>query len=188
MKSQQCLYRLIREHVVLRHWGSLKTRLTTMAITIMPVSSASEAHKNVGLFCGELFKFTQGELVVFGPQDTRAYGSTPFKKSVMLSAVCKDGKGHKLIFPIQALRHRPLKPVNPQQWDSLKREFPMLREAIIAPLGHLEYYSNIPEGTYRIEVRKVLDQAKADDGTLEQFERTINILVPAPSKRAGSKK
>lgn len=159
-----------------------------MGVVKMLLSTASETYKKIGLFCGELFKFTTGDVVVFGPQETREFTTTPFKESSMLSAVCKDESGKELIFPIQALRHRPLKPVNPEQWEALKKEFPMLRQAIIAPQGHLDYYAQIPEGKYKIEVRKILDQARAKDGTLEQFERTINILVPVTNTGTRKKK
>ena len=144
----------------------------------------------IGEFSGELFQFSEGDVVIFGPVEGRQYQAVPFKGTAMLSCICQDGEGRELVFPIAALRHRAVKPLDEGAWEDILKRYPSHRAAITAPMGHLEYYSRIPQGSYTIHIEVVQDQARAKDGTWVSFERRINILLsttPPATKRAKKK-
>ena len=190
MKSQQDLYRLIREHVVLRHWGSLKNHKTTMAYTrksVVQALSSNDADCRYGEFSGELFQFSEGDTVIFGPLEDRKYEKVPFKTRAMLSCVCQDNSNEELVFPIAALRRRAVKPLDEGVWKGILERYPSHRKAIMAPMGHLEYYASIPEGTFTVHIETVMDQTRAKDGTVVSFERRINILLPATREKSKRK-
>ena len=144
----------------------------------------NNADCRIGEFAGELFQFAEGDIITFGPVTDRKYEAVPFKGTAMLSCVCQDGNGRELVFPIAALRRRAIKPLDEGVWEDILKRYPSHRAAITAPMGHLEYYSRIPQGSYTIHVEVVYDQVRAKDGTLVSFERRINILLPLPVKPA----
>ena len=144
----------------------------------------NNADCRIGEFAGELFQFAEGDIITFGPVTDRKYEAVPFKGTAMLSCVCQDGNGRELVFPIAALRRRAIKPLDEGVWEDILKRYPSHRAAITAPMGHLEYYSRIPEGSYTVHIETVYDQARAKDGTWVSFERRINILLPLPDKPA----
>ena len=148
----------------------------------------NNADCRIGEFAGELKQFAEGDVVIFGPPESRQYESVPFKGTAMLSCVCQDGEGRELVFPIAALRHRAVKPLDEGAWTDILRRYPSHRAAITAPMGHLEYYSRIPQGVYTVHTETVYDQARAKDGTWVSFERRINILLPTPPAAKRAKK
>lgn len=167
------------------------TRLI-MAYARVNLVNALKSNKSdckVGMWNGELFKFNDGDIVEFPAVEERSYTAVPYKASAVLNAVLKVN-GVETEVPIAALRRRPVKPVNPAEWELLKKKNPMLAQAVQAPLGHLEWFSNVPAGTYKIQQHTLQDQAVDKDGTVRLYDRTINILtsVKGENTRKGSRK
>lgn len=147
----------------------------------------NNADCRIGEFAGELFQFSEGDIIIFQPVNDRQYETVPFKGTAMLSCVCQDSKGGERVFPIAALRRRAVKPLDEGVWEDILKRYPSHRAAITAPMGHLEYYSRIPQGAYTVHIETVVDQTRAKDGTWITFERRINILLPLPDKPAAKR-
>lgn len=161
-----------------------------MAFERKPLKAAlnsNDADNKIGTFAGELFQFSEGDEITFGPLEGRKYEKVPFKTTAMLSCVEQGGDGNELVFPIAALRHRAVKPLDEGVWQDILKRYPSHRKAITAPMGHLEYYASIPEGSYTVHIETVIDQTRTKDGTWVSFERRINILVPTSQKRKAKK-